>query len=277
MELDARHPVTFHHAGKLHTVGCRCDAVWCDRRSKRMGEVDLVAISHAFQQPGGTSEAQTVPADMGDLESIGRVACVVSNQRAGPAHHAQTGYVRGFLTPVEQPLKPQTDAQQRHAVVDRIPERVCPVLGQRVRRLEVADPRDDHTSAGRELLRRGRCDERDAEVIERLANRCEVAGAVVAYPGIALAVELYREAGIRAVEIGSVMFGNPDAGGGREQAAPNELVRLAIPRRVYTQSHIDYVVEAIINVFHRRDAMAGYRIIEQPPLLRHFSAHFAPL
>ena len=57
----------------------------------------------------------------------------------------------------------------------------------------------------------------------------------------------------------------------------NELVRLAIPRRVYTQSHIDYVVEAIVNVFNRRDAMAGYRITEQPPLLRHFSAHFAPL
>jgi len=101
--------------------------------------------------------------------------------------------------------------------------------------------------------------------------------AALEYPGIALAVELYREAGIRAVEIGSVMFGNPDAGSGREQAAPNELVRLAIPRRVYTQSHIDYVVEGIINVFQRRDAMAGYRITEQPPLLRHFSAHFAPL
>jgi len=101
--------------------------------------------------------------------------------------------------------------------------------------------------------------------------------AALAFPGIALTVELYREAGIRAVEIGSVMFGNKDADSGRDQAAPNELVRLAIPRRVYTQSHIDYVVEAIVNVFNRRDAMAGYRITEQPPLLRHFSAHFAPL
>jgi len=99
----------------------------------------------------------------------------------------------------------------------------------------------------------------------------------LAFPGIALTVELYREAGIRAVEIGSVMFGNTDTDSGVERAAPNELVRLAIPRRVYTQSHIDYVVEAIVNVFNRRDAMAGYRITEQPPLLRHFSAHFAPL
>jgi tryptophanase len=97
------------------------------------------------------------------------------------------------------------------------------------------------------------------------------------FPGIALTVELYREAGIRAVEIGSVMFGSVDAGSGAEQAAPNELVRLAIPRRVYTQSHIDYVVEAIVNVFKRKDSMKGYRIIEQPPLLRHFSAHFEPL
>jgi tryptophanase len=97
------------------------------------------------------------------------------------------------------------------------------------------------------------------------------------YPGIALTVELYREAGVRAVEIGSVMFGSVDTESGREQPAPNELVRLAIPRRVYTQSHIDYVIEAIVNVFERRDALKGYRIIEQPALLRHFSAHFAPL
>jgi tyrosine phenol-lyase len=97
------------------------------------------------------------------------------------------------------------------------------------------------------------------------------------YPGVALTVELYREAGIRGVEIGSVMFGRRDDKSGEERAATNELVRLAIPRRVYTQSHIDYVVEAIINVFARRDSLSGYRITEQPPLLRHFSAHFAPL
>ena len=101
--------------------------------------------------------------------------------------------------------------------------------------------------------------------------------AALEYPGIAVTVALYREAGIRAVEIGSVMFGKPGAAGGNEQAAPNELVRLAIPRRVYTQSHIDYVVEAIIEVFKKRDTLKGFRIVQQPPLLRHFSAHFAPL
>jgi tryptophanase len=97
------------------------------------------------------------------------------------------------------------------------------------------------------------------------------------FPGIALTVALYQEAGIRAVEIGSVMFGSNDSDSGEDLAAPNELVRLAIPRRVYTQSHMDYVVEAIIQVFKNRDSLAGYRIVEQPPMLRHFSAHFAPL
>lgn len=101
--------------------------------------------------------------------------------------------------------------------------------------------------------------------------------AALEYPGIALTVALYLEAGIRAVEIGSVMFGSTDAASGQERAAPNELVRLAIPRRVYTQSHIDYVVEAIVNVFAKSDSLKGYRIVEQPPLLRHFSAHFEPL
>ncbi|MDX1431777.1 MAG: tryptophanase [Gammaproteobacteria bacterium] len=97
------------------------------------------------------------------------------------------------------------------------------------------------------------------------------------FPGISLCVELYREAGIRAVEIGSVMFGAEDAATGEARGAPHELVRLAIPRRVYTQSHIDYVVEAIINVHRRREKLAGYRIVEQPPFLRHFTAHFAPV
>jgi len=96
-------------------------------------------------------------------------------------------------------------------------------------------------------------------------------------PGIALAVELYREAGIRAVEIGTVMFGHPDPKSGDPVAARNELVRLAIPRRVYTQSHIDYVVEAILGVWGRRDELAGYRIVEAPAVLRHFSARFAPI
>ena len=88
------------------------------------------------------------------------------------------------------------------------------------------------------------------------------------FPGQALAVELYRHAGIRSVEIGSVMFG---------AAAQHELLRLAIPRRVYTQSHIDYVVEAILEVNARKSGIRGMEIVEAPPSLRHFSARFRPL
>ena len=88
------------------------------------------------------------------------------------------------------------------------------------------------------------------------------------FPGQSLAVELYRHAGIRSVEIGSVMFG---------AAARHELLRLAIPRRVYTQSHIDYVVEAILEVNARKDELRGMEIVEAPPYLRHFSARFRPL
>jgi tryptophanase len=96
------------------------------------------------------------------------------------------------------------------------------------------------------------------------------------YPGQSLAVELYRYAGIRGVEIGTVMAGR-DPATGEERPAPLELVRLAIPRRVYTQSHMDYVVEAVLEVFDRRDSLPGYRITDEPPFLRHFSATFAPL
>jgi tryptophanase len=96
-------------------------------------------------------------------------------------------------------------------------------------------------------------------------------------PGIALTVELYREAGIRGVEIGSVMFGSDDPETGEPVSAPHELVRLALPRRTYTQSHVDYVVEAILDVFARRREMRGYRIVEAPRTLRHFTARFAPL
>ena len=88
------------------------------------------------------------------------------------------------------------------------------------------------------------------------------------FPAQALAVELYRHAGIRSVEIGSVMFG---------ESAQHELLRLAIPRRVYTQSHIDYVVEAILEVNQRRSELRGLEIAQQPLSLRHFSARFRQL
>jgi tryptophanase len=90
-------------------------------------------------------------------------------------------------------------------------------------------------------------------------------------------IELYREAGIRAVEIGTVMFGRHNEESGQDMPAPMELVRLAIPRRVYTQSHIDYVVEAILELWNRRSAVSGYRFVEQAPLLRHFTARFEPV
>ena len=95
------------------------------------------------------------------------------------------------------------------------------------------------------------------------------------YPGQALAVALYREGGIRGCEIGTVMFGmHPD---GTEAPGPMELVRLAIPRRVYTQSHIDYVIEVVRRVAERASELRGYRIVEQPRQLRHFPARFEPL
>ena len=96
------------------------------------------------------------------------------------------------------------------------------------------------------------------------------------YPAQALAVELYRVGGVRGVEIGSVMFAKRHADGSETPAAM-ELVRLAVPRRTYTQSHIDYVGEVIAAVAQRKDALRGYRIVEQAPWLRHFTARFAPL
>jgi tryptophanase len=93
------------------------------------------------------------------------------------------------------------------------------------------------------------------------------------YPGQALSVELYRAGGIRSVEIGSVMFGKYDPQG-KLVPARMELVRLAIPRRVYTQSHIDYVAEVMIEVHQRRSEIRGYRIVQEAPMLRHFTAHF---
>ena len=88
---------------------------------------------------------------------------------------------------------------------------------------------------------------------------------VTQFPGQSLALELYLEGGIRGCEIGSVMFGDE---------AQMELVRLAIPRRVYTQSHIDYVIEVIINVYNKRETLRGMKITYQPETLRHFTCHF---
>ncbi len=96
------------------------------------------------------------------------------------------------------------------------------------------------------------------------------------YPAQALAVEIYRTGGVRGVEIGSVMFGKPGVDGD-EGLAPLELVRLAIPRRTYTQSHIDYVGEVISDVATRSDSIGGYRIVKQAPWLRHFTAEFEPV
>jgi tryptophanase len=94
------------------------------------------------------------------------------------------------------------------------------------------------------------------------------------YPGIALADALYVEAGIRGVEIGTVMFGRQRDGS--EVPPAMDLVRLAIPRRVYTQSHIDYVAEAVIYVAARKDHLRGYRMTYGPTVLRHFTARFEP-
>lgn len=95
------------------------------------------------------------------------------------------------------------------------------------------------------------------------------------YPGQALSVALYRAGGIRSVEIGTVMFGRqPD---GSEKPAAMELVRLAIPRRTYTQSHIDYVIEVVSAVAKDAASLRGYRMTHEPPALRHFTAQFEPL
>ena len=96
-------------------------------------------------------------------------------------------------------------------------------------------------------------------------------------PGQAVVAEMYVEGGIRAVEIGTVMFGHQDPETGEEIPSKMELVRLAMPRRVYTQSHVDYMVEAIVNVWERREEVGGFRFTYQAPVLRHFTAEFEPL
>ena len=96
------------------------------------------------------------------------------------------------------------------------------------------------------------------------------------YPGQSIVCELYLEGGVRAVEIGSVMFGKKDKNG---KLIPSmmELVRMAIPRRVYTQSHIDYLIEVIIEVYKNRDRLKGYQFTYEASMLRHFTARFKPI
>ena len=97
------------------------------------------------------------------------------------------------------------------------------------------------------------------------------------FPGQALAIELYREAGIRSCEIGSVMHADDKTDAADDGHTTMELVRLAIPHRVYMQSHIDYVIEAILQVYKRRESIRGYNIVSAPKFLRHFTARFAPV
>ncbi|MBP7166995.1 MAG: tryptophanase [Bacteroidia bacterium] len=96
------------------------------------------------------------------------------------------------------------------------------------------------------------------------------------YPGQALVCELYKAGGIRSVEVGSVMFGKYDAQGKLIPAA-KELVRLALPRRVYTQSHLDYVIEVFEYLIKNKEKASGYRITQEPQFLRHFTAYFEPM
>lgn len=96
------------------------------------------------------------------------------------------------------------------------------------------------------------------------------------FPGQALGAALYLAGGVRGVEIGSVMFAYPDPATGKMVHPRLELVRLAIPRRVYTQSHLDYVVQTLVELAERRSALHGYRITYAAPLMRHFTARFEP-
>jgi len=97
------------------------------------------------------------------------------------------------------------------------------------------------------------------------------------YPGWALSVALYREAGIRATEIGGVMFARKEKKSGREIYPELELVRLAVPRRVYTASHLQYAADAIIELYANREKIRGMRIVRESPFLRHFTARFEEL
>ena len=97
------------------------------------------------------------------------------------------------------------------------------------------------------------------------------------FPGQALVVEMFRQGGIRAVEIGSVMFAHPDPDTGVMQYPKLELVRLALPRRVYTQSHLDYVADTLAQIVKDREQVSGFRFTYAPELLRHFTARFEPV
>jgi tryptophanase len=105
----------------------------------------------------------------------------------------------------------------------------------------------------------------------RFADHIPPAG----YPGIGIVNALYLQGGVRSVELGSVMFARKDVRG-NELPAPLELVRLAIPRRVYTQSHFDYLIEVMADVWQQRHRLPGHRIVWQPEFLRHFTCHFLP-
>jgi tryptophanase len=95
-------------------------------------------------------------------------------------------------------------------------------------------------------------------------------------PGQSVSIALYLEAGVRACEIGTVMFGST-RDDGLQNPSPMDLVRMAIPRRVYTQSHMDYVIEGVRYVFDNRESLRGYRIRDEPPALRHFTCGFEPI
>lgn len=97
------------------------------------------------------------------------------------------------------------------------------------------------------------------------------------FPGQALVAQIYLEGGIRAVELGSVAFAHPDPETGETIHPQMELVRLALPRRTYTQSHLDYVVETLSRIDQQKEHLQGFRITYAPPLLRHFTAKFEPL
>ncbi len=95
-------------------------------------------------------------------------------------------------------------------------------------------------------------------------------------PGISVANGLYELGGVRVVEIGTAMFGRRDEETGEEVAAKRELVRLALPRRMYTQSHVDYVIEVVDKLYRQRASLPAYRFESQTRFLRHFTASFSP-